>query len=191
VRLGDVCVINPKKSEVADIAKDTVVSFVPMADLNENDMNFDANQEKPIGDVFQGYTYFRNGDVLLARVTPCFENGKAGIAKNLKNDIGFGSSEYYVFRPNQSILPMWIYLNVTPQSFRNAGVLQMTGTGGLQRVPKDFVEAYEIPLPDLATQQRIVTRIEREQALVQANRELISLFEEKIRARIARVWGEA
>lgn len=190
VAFEQACELNPKKSEVSDLPQDTLVSFVPMADLNENNVEFVARQEKPIADVLQGYTYFRDNDVLLARVTPCFENGKAGIAKNLKNGIGFGSSEYYVFRPNERILPLWIYLCVTTEQFRQAGVLRMTGTGGLQRVPKDFVLSYPIPFPDLATQQRIVAQIEHEQALVKSTNELVALFEKKIQERIARVWGE-
>lgn len=190
VELGEVCEINPKKSELKDISDDLEVSFVPMADINENQIDFTPKQIKSLGEVIKGYTFFKDDDVLLAKVTPCFENGKAGIAKGLINQIGFGSSEYYVFRPNEKILSTWIYLNITTDVFRENGKLQMTGTGGLQRVPKEFVYTYQIPLPPLETQHQIVAQIEREQALVNANKELIALFEQKIKDRIARVWGE-
>lgn len=186
----DICEINPKKSEINALDDNTQVSFVPMADLNENQIDFLANQVKPLSEVYKGYTYFKENDVLLAKVTPCFENGKAGIAKNLINGIGFGSSEYYVFRPNEKILSTWIYLNIITDSFRERGKLNMTGTGGLQRVPTDFVKSYQIPLPSIEVQNQIVSQIEKEQALVNANKELISIYEQKIKERIGKVWGE-
>ena len=77
---------------------------------------------------------------------PSFENGKEGIAKGLKNGIGFGSSEFYVLRSNDTVLPEWVYINVVTQSFRTNGIANFTGTSGLRRVPKSFVESYSIPV---------------------------------------------
>jgi len=191
VELGEVCEMNPKKSELNSILADLEVSFVPMADINENQIDFKPTQTKPLGEVIKGYTYFKDDDVLLAKVTPCFENGKAGVAKDLCNGIGFGSSEYYVFRPNEKTLSTWIYLNVITEHFRINGKLNMTGTGGLQRVPKEFISKTLIPLPHIDIQRQIVSRIENEQALVNANKELIVIFEGKIKERIAKVWGGA
>lgn len=190
VELGEVCEVNPKKSQLKDLSGEMEVSFVPMADLNENEMDFEAKEVKKLSDVISGYTYFADNDVLLAKVTPCFENGKAGIASNLKNGIGFGSSEYYVLRASEKVLPIWIYLTISSDDFRKSGKLVMTGTGGLQRVPKEFVSTYKIPLPDLPTQARIVAAIERERALVAGCRELMEVMEEKVRRRVAGVWGE-
>ena len=190
VELGEVCEVNPKKSELANVSRKIEVSFVPMADINENEISFHPKQVKPLGEVIKGYTYFKEDDVLLAKVTPCFENGKAGIAKGLVNGIGFGSSEYFVLRPNDKILPTWIYLNVITNSFREKGKLNITGTGGLQRVPPDFIKSTLIPLPAIDIQRQIVSRIEKEQELVNANKQLIELFEQKIKDRIAKVWGE-
>lgn len=191
VELGEVCEVNPKKSELSSIPDNTEVSFVPMADLNENQIYFNYKQIKPLSEVIKGYTYFKENDVLLAKVTPCFENGKAGIARNLKNGIGFGSSEYFVLRPNKKILSTWIYLNVITNDFREKGRLNMTGTGGLQRVPPDYIKSRIIPLPEISIQKQIVSQIEKEQALVDANKQLITLFEQKIKDRIAKVWGTA
>ena len=84
-KIGEVCSINPRKSELVDCSPDTLVSFVPMVDLNENRMLFQPMQEKLLAEVLGSYTYFADDDVLLARVTPCFENGKAGIARGLLN----------------------------------------------------------------------------------------------------------
>jgi len=189
VELGEVCELNPKKSELNELG-DLEISFVPMADINENRIDFTPKQIKKLSEVIKGYTYFIEDDVLLAKVTPCFENGKAGIAKGLKNGIGFGSSEIYVLRPNKVIISTWIYLNIITYHFREQGKQSMTGTGGLQRVPKDFILKYKIPLPFIEIQNEIVAQIEQEQEMVNSSKKLIEIFEQKIKDRIARVWGE-
>src|SRR5208283_5430873 len=146
VRLGDICTVNPRKSQLADLVPDTRVSFVPMADLNEHRIDFLPSEEKLLSEVSASYTYFENNDVLLAKVTPCFENGKAGIARGLLNGVGFGSSEFYVLRSSAQVLPEWIYFCVMHPLFRHGAIKQMTGTGGLQRIPKRYVENFDIPL---------------------------------------------
>ena len=188
--LGEVVEVNPKKSEVKSIDEETNVSFVPMSDINENEISFLPVGIKKINEVFSGYTYFRDNDVLLAKVTPCFENGKGGVCRNLINGIGFGSSEYYVLRPSDRVLSTWVYVFVTTDKFRKQGVLRMTGTGGLQRVPKDFVESYEIPVPPLEIQQSIVERIESERQIIEGNKKLIEIYTQKIQDRINKIWGE-
>lgn len=154
--LGEICEINPKKSEVREVNETTVVSFVPMEDLNENQMYFDAKKSKPLKDVYKGYNYFGENDVLLAKVTPCFENGKAGIARGLSNKIGFGSSEFFVLRNSEKVLPEWIYLNILTPNFVSNGANSFTGTSGLRRIPKEFVRSYKIPLPHPDIQKEIV-----------------------------------
>jgi type I restriction enzyme M protein len=176
VRLGDVCEFNPKKNEVADLAPGTLISFVPMADLGEHLMLFTPKDEKPLSDVGASYTYFRDNDVLLAKVTPCFENGKAGIARGLRNGIGFGSSEFYVLRPSEQILPEYAYFCVTNTLFRQAAVSQMTGTGGLQRVPRGYVEDFQIPLPPLEIQKEIVAEIEGYQKIINGARAILDNY---------------
>ena len=128
--------------------------------------------------------------MLLAKVTPCFENGKAGLARNLLNGIGFGSSEFYVLRAGNKVRPEWIYYNIVPRSFRGSGKAKMTGTGGLQRVPKDFVSKWLIPRPDTEVQDKVIYTIQQEQQIVDANKKLIKMYEQKIKDRIAKVWGE-
>ena len=155
---------------------DTRVSFVPMADLNEHRITFQPLQEKVLSEVSASYTYFRESDVLLARVTPCFENGKAGIARGLLNGIGFGSSEYHVLRSSESVLPEWIYFCVMHPQFQENGIAQMTGTGGLQRVPRNFVEQFHIPLPPLDVQQKIVAEIEGYQKVIDGARAVVENY---------------
>lgn len=190
VELRTVCDVNPKKSEISKLPASLQVSFLPMADLSENDITFKVKETKELKDVYTGYTYFRDNDVLLAKVTPCFENGKAGLAKNLTNGIGFGSSEFFVLRAKDSTLPEWIYVCVKDLKFKEQGKNSMTGTGGLQRIPKDFVAAWKIPLPDIDTQKQIIAEIEREQAAVDRAKELIEIFTKKISNRIAQIWNE-
>jgi type I restriction enzyme M protein len=176
VAMGQVTTINPRKSEISGLPPETLASFAPMAVLNEHRINFAPSETKPIAEVGTSYTYFADGDVLLAKVTPCFENGKAGIALGLTNGIGFGSSEFYVLRPGKEVLAKWVYHCVMHPSFRTPAITNMTGTGGLQRVPKEFIERFEIPLPPLEVQQEIVAEIEGYQKIIDGARAVIENY---------------
>jgi type I restriction enzyme M protein len=176
VRIGDICTINPRKSQLAELQPDIRVSFVPMADLNEHRIAFQLSEEKQLSEVTASYTYFEDNDVLLAKVTPCFENGKAGIARDLLNGLGFGSSEFYVLRSSGQVLPEWIYFCVMHPLFRDAAIAQMTGTGGLQRVPRDYVENFQIPLPPLEVQKEIVAEIEDYQKVINGARAVLDHY---------------
>ena len=191
VKLGDISEFNPQKQEAKKIPKNRAISFLPMADMTANQIYFSAKKEKPLGEVYAAYTYFAEGDVLLARVTPCFENGKSGIAKNLKNNIGFGSSEFFVYRPDKKkVLPEWIYFFIASDKFIRGGIPRMTGTGGLQRLTKDYAQNYQIPLPPLAEQERIIAEIEAERRAVSECRALSATMEQKITNTIARIWED-
>lgn len=176
VPISQVCVINPRKSEIGGFPPETLASFAPMAVLNEHQIRFEPVETKPLSEVGASYTYFADGDVLLAKVTPCFENGKAGIARGLTNGIGFGSSEFYVLRPGEQVLAQWVYHCVMHPSFRTPAVANMTGTGGLQRVPRDFVERFEIPLPPLEVQREIVAEIEGYQKVIDGARTVLENY---------------
>ncbi len=157
-RLGETCIIKPPKKEAFEhLGLDDLVSFVPMEDLGILTKDFIATKERTLNEVAGSYTYFSNDDVLLAKITPCFENGKIGIARNLKNGIGFGSSEYIVFRSKGSLLPDYLYYFLIRDEIRKIGAKVMTGAVGHKRVPKEFIENQEIPFPEsLDEQQRIV-----------------------------------
>ena len=175
VKLSEVCTVNPRKSQLAE-KLDIRVSFVPMADINEHRISFQPSDEKQLSEVSASYTYFEDNDVLLAKVTPCFENGKAGIARGLLNGIGFGSSEFYVLRSKGQVMPEWVYFCVMHPLFREAAVAQMTGTGGLQRVPRDYVENFKIPLPPLEVQKEIVAEIEGYQKVINGARAVLDNY---------------
>lgn len=180
--LKDLCTPNPKKSEVKDFDNEMSVSFLPMKDLKEHDIDFEITEERKLGEVYKGYTYFRDGDVILAKVTPCFENGKAGVAKNLTNGIGFGSSEYHVLRAKKGVMPEWIYYGVLAEQFRVTGKENMTGSGGLKRVPIKFVENWKMPFPDFAIQQKEVDRIRDIQNYIRQFQNEINLKLHNLRA---------
>jgi type I restriction enzyme M protein len=164
--IGEISEVNPSKREALALAPDTVVSFVPMSDLGEHRIAFSPKEKRCIGELGTSYTYFADNDVLLAKVTPCFENGKAGVAKGLNNGIGFGSSEFYVLRPCDRILSEYLYFCVMHSIFREQATAQMTGTGGLQRIPKGFIERFKIPVPPLEVQKEIVEEIEGYQKVI-------------------------
>ncbi|MCX5977372.1 MAG: restriction endonuclease subunit S [Coprothermobacterota bacterium] len=188
-RIGDICTIKPRKSQLANLSPDTRVSFVPMADLNEHRIAFRPTEEKRLSEVSASYTYFEDNDVLLAKVMPCFENGKAGIARGLLNGLGFGSSEFYVLRPTSQVLPEWIYHCATHPLFRDTAIAQMTGTGGLQRVPRSYAEDFQIPLPPLEVQKEIVAEIEGYQQQI-SNYELeITKCRDRIAKSVNKVWS--
>jgi type I restriction enzyme S subunit len=155
--LSEVCHIKPPKSEARDkVSASSLVSFLPMEDMGIDVKFVQATQTKPLSAVVGSYTYFADGDVLLAKITPCFENGKLGIADALENGIGFGSSEYFVFRPDATVSKEWLYYFLSREPFRVEGAARMTGAVGHKRVSKEFIEEYPIPVPPLAEQQRIV-----------------------------------
>lgn len=127
-----------------------------MEDLGIDRKHATPSQTKSLDEVVGSYTYFAEGDVLLAKITPCFENGKLGIASVLKNGVGFGSSEYIVFRPDSSVAKEWLYYYLSRQTFLDEGAARMTGAVGHKRVAKEFIETYPIPVPPIVEQQRIV-----------------------------------
>ena len=115
---------------------------------------------KPYSEVKRGYTYFADHDVLFAKITPCMQNGKAAIAGNLIDGIGFGSTEFHVLRPQSRVTPDWIYHFVRQAGFREEAKRHFRGAVGQQRVPQEFLATHSIPVPPIAEQRRIVARIE-------------------------------
>lgn len=160
-KLGEVAEINPKKSEVNGISDLIEVSFIPMQAVDDESGTITDNQVRKLGDVKKGHTYFKSNDVLFAKITPCMQNGKFAIARNLKNGIGFGSTEFHVIRPLDQVLSEWVYLLIRQKSFREEAEKQMTGTAGQQRVPREYLENLEIPVPGIEEQRRIVKKLEK------------------------------
>lgn len=165
-KISEISDVNPRRPTILR-NDDEPTSFVPMEDVDEVEGKFKQIQVKPYREVKRGYTYFEEGDVLFAKITPSMENGKTAIARNLIDGIGFGTTEFHVFRPHEHISPDWIHYFIRQTAFRNEAKHHFRGAVGQQRVPVDFLETYEIPVPyaddsslSLDTQRRIVARIE-------------------------------
>jgi len=188
-RLRFVAELNPSKSEVSHLAADTEVSFLPMEAIGE-DGSLELDRVRPLADVQTGYTFFRDGDVTIAKITPCFENGKGAAMRDLCNGIGFGTTELIVTRPKATqTTSTYLHWLFTSRPFRKAGEAFMYGAGGQKRVPDDFVRDFAIGVPPLPEQRHIVTFLDREgakiDALVEEQRRLIELLKEKRQAVIS------
>lgn len=160
VRLKDITFLNPKLPNIEEIKIDLEVQFLPMKLVEEVSGKIHLTEARKYSDVQKGYTSFVNGDVLFAKVTPCMENGKIAIANSLLNGIGFGSTEFHILRPGPDVLNKYLFYLLVQRRFRHEAASAMTGAVGLRRVPKQFIEEYEISLPPIEEQHLIVSRIE-------------------------------
>jgi type I restriction enzyme S subunit len=138
------------------------VSFVPMAAVEAATGRMDASEIRRFGLVKKGYTVFREGDVLFAKITPCMENGKMAVARGLHNGVGCGSTEFHVLRPKPGVDPHYVYHFVSSARFRAEAAHHMTGAVGQKRVPTAFLVQCAIPLPDLGEQRLVVAEIEKQ-----------------------------
>lgn len=182
LRLKQVVWSNPKKAEVTGLPKDLYVSFVPMDAVGEYG-GLDLSQHKPLGEVSVGYTYFRDGDVIVAKITPCFENGKGALASNLRSGIGFGTTELHVLRPREGLDSRFLFYLTISDRFRKLGEASMYGAGGQKRISERFVEEYRAFIPPLEDQLTIASYLDREtarlDALIDKKRRLLDLLDEK------------
>jgi type I restriction enzyme S subunit len=173
--------LNPSKQEIRHLPKDTELSFVPMEAVGE-DGSLDLSNTRLIEEVENGYTYFRNDDVAIAKITPCFENGKGCVFRNLNNDYGFGTTELTVMRPS-SLSPAFLYYLTISHRFRVTGIGLMQGSAGQKRVPDDYIRNYIIGLPSELEQHAIASFLDREttkiDALIQKKERMIELLKEK------------
>lgn len=167
-RMRFVAELNPSKSEIASIDRATEVSFLPM-DAIGDDGTIRLEKTRLISEVETGYTYFRNDDVVVAKITPCFENGKGAVMRELLENVGFGTTELIVVRPLRSETSSeylhWIFMST---SFRKRGEGAMYGAGGQKRVPDDFVRNFEIAFAPIHEQALIVAFLEEETGRVDA-----------------------
>ncbi len=158
--LSTVVRTNPSKSEIRDLDDSLMVSFVEMASVS-NDGFIENTEDRLLKSLRRGsYTYFAESDVIIAKITPCMQNGKCALAKNLTNAIGMGSSEFHVFRCSSELLPAFLFYQLNRQSIREEAEKTMTGSSGHRRVPISFYENLKIPVPSLDMQQKLVQEIQ-------------------------------
>ncbi len=159
VSFDSACDINPSKRDIS-YDDDLLVSFIPMSSVDHKSGKIVKHFVRPYQQVKKGYKWFVEGDVIFARITPCMENGKIAIARGLKNGIGFGSTEFHVFRPKKNILSEWIHCLTRRSTFRRLAELSFKGTAGQQRVQIAFFHKQEIPLPPKEKQRHIVAYLD-------------------------------
>ncbi|EAH5644933.1 N-6 DNA methylase [Campylobacter coli] len=151
--------LNPSKKEISKLDENMLVSFIEMASVSDKGY-IQSKIDRSLNEVRKAYTYFIENDILIAKITPCMENGKCAIAKNLTNNIGFGSTEFHIFRAKTGLDSSFLFYNLNQQNIREKAALAMTGASGHKRVPISFYENLTIPLPPLEIQEKIVQNIE-------------------------------
>lgn len=165
VKFGDVITINPKEK----LPKGTSAPKVAMEGIQP----FTKYISSYVFEEYVGGTKFRNGDTLLARITPSLENGKTSIVSELPTDsVGFGSTEFLVFRATNQILPDYLYYLTTTPNFRDMAIKSMTGTSGRQRVQTDVVSDYEFNLPSIEQQKSVVDKLVPLDAKIRSNNQI-------------------
>lgn len=187
VRLDEVCDINPRMPKI--LADEDVVSFLPMAAVSEDGLiNFE--EQRAFREVKKGYTYFERGDVLLAKITPCFENGKATRTLSLKQAHGFGSTEFHVLRPLKSVDSSYLFHMIWNSKFRALGAGNMSGSAGQKRIPAEFLKRVEIPLPTLNEQRRIAAILDKADALRCKSKKVLGLADRFNEALYRQTFGD-
>ncbi len=156
-KLEDISNINPSKTEIKNLPNDLDISFIPMESVSDEMGEIQSGRIRKLGEVRKGYTYFKENDVLFAKITPCMENGKSAVAKKLTNGIGLGSTEFHVIRTKSDVIPEWIYHFIRQKSFRVEAETSMTGTAGQKRVPEIFLKNVKVPIPNVKTQKSLIS----------------------------------
>ena len=180
--------LNPSKSQLNDITLDTEVTFLPMEAIGEQG-ELDTSKVKLLKDVLNGYTYIGEGDVCIAKITPCFENGKGAVVKGLKNGIAFATTEVIPFRCFKEEDSKYLYYLLTSEPFTKIAEGSMYGAGGQKRVSDGFVGNYHFSEPPFNERTRIANFLDHETAkidtLIEKQQQLIKLLKEKRQAVIS------
>ena len=183
-RLKHICKINPIKG-ASSFSSDSSqpVTFLPMEKVHE-DGSFDHSEKKPINELWNGFTYFEEKDVIMAKITPCFENGKGAYLESLGSKIGFGSTEFHVLRSLPHVSnPKYLYYLSSSSNFRHPAISFMTGAAGQKRVPTDFIEEYYLGCPSISEQKAIASFLDRKtkqiDELIEKKRRMIELLKEQ------------
>ena len=163
VRMKNLISFMPK-CDYSFCKNDTLVTFTPMECIRTGTFE---NRSRPYGDIDGSYTQYAEGDIVLAKVTPCFENGNVCIMSGLYSGVGFGSSELFVLRP-QKVLDRFLLSFLKHNGFKNAACSTMTGTGGLKRVSSSFIQNCYVPYPDMDTQKEIADYLDRKCSAIQS-----------------------
>lgn len=195
VKIGDLATINPRLPKGVNQTQD--VSFLGMASVSEEGRIIDQ-EIRILSETKKGFTYFERDDVLLAKITPCFENGKAVCVSELNTQIGFGSTEFHVIRAKDGVLDSkYLFYMIWSKRFRFYGERAMSGAAGQKRVPTDFVKNYEIPLPypdepekSIKEQKRIVAILDKADTIRCKRKEAVKLSEDLLNSLFLDMFGD-
>lgn len=188
IRLEEIAEINPRFKE--SVESTTTVSFVPMAAVSDETRQIEEAETRQYAEVAKGYTPFQNDDVIVAKITPCFENGKMALV-NIQHEYGFGSTEFHVIRADQSkIDKRYLYHFLGQRSVNRAGQSRMTGSAGQRRVPKSFFENLRIPLPPLDEQKRIAAVLDAADALRAKRRAALAKLDTLLQSVFLEMFGD-
>ena len=187
VPLGDIATVNPRKKA---LDSSQTCSFVPMDAVDDVTGRLAYTVTKQIAEVQQGYTAFAENDVLFAKITPCMENGKAAIARQLKHGIGFGSTEFHVLRASEETIPEWIFYFLRKKSTRELAEQFMTGSAGQRRVPASFLSEVAIPKPDLKVQKVLVQRLEQADRLRRLRQHTLTISDQYLQSVFLEMFGD-
>ena len=185
VKIKDIAFVNPTSFKLND---DEEVTFLPMSSVSE-DGKIIKRFTKKYYEVKNGFTSFQENDVLIAKITPCFENFKGCKCTDLKNKRGFGSTEFHVLRAKNSILADYLFLITRTYRFRAKGKLNMTGSAGQKRVPVLFVKNYEFPLPPLPEQKAIASLLSLWDEAIEKTERLIEAKERRLKAIVQKLFN--
>jgi type I restriction enzyme M protein len=190
-KLSDIALVNPSKTEMKKLNESTKVSFVEMASVS--DEGYIAEKEdKKYQEIKKGsYTYFAENDIILAKITPCMENGKCAIATDLTNKIGFGSSEFHVIRVGSEILNRYLFELLNQEEVRLVAEKNMTGSSGHRRVPKEFYESLKIPFLPIEIQTELVNECNTINKEAEKAKKVLNVSEEEIEALFQRAFSKA
>ena len=187
-RLQDVTELNPSLDAV--LADDDVVSFLPMSAVDAENVHAVDAETRRFAEVSKGYTPFMVDDVLVAKITPCFENGKIAQAKPTRG-IGFGSTEFHVVRPHRSKLdPRYLVHFLRQERIRKEGERKMTGSAGQRRVPEHFLANLQVPLPPLSEQRRIAAILDQADELRAKRRAALKKLDELTQSIFLDMFGD-
>ncbi|MGQ4555955.1 restriction endonuclease subunit S [Halobellus sp. GM3] len=161
IRLKHLAEINPTKSEISDLDPKTVVSFVALEDFG-TDGEIKNTETRALDEVYDGYTYFREGDIAIAKITPSFENGKGAICRGLQNGIGFGTTELHILRPREGVSTEFLWYVLRSKPFMDEAETAMRGVAGQQRVPTEFLEEFRVTDSSEKDTEKIASEIRQQ-----------------------------
>lgn len=195
VKLAEAAEINPGLPKDLIPGVGDAVTFLSMASVGE-DASVNTSETRAYGEVAKGYTAFCKGDVLLAKITPCMENGKAALVSGSATNVGCGSTEFHVLRARNGIYPGYLFHLIWNEPFRRLAARNMTGSAGQKRVPKSFLETHRIPIPhkngkpDLNEQKRIAAILDKADAIRRKRQQALALADDFLRSVFLVMFGD-